>query len=91
MKFSEGRLLRYNDDIIRLFTIASLFWAIIGLGFGVFIALQLSYPELNLHYPWSTFGRLRPAHTTGVIFAFGGIPAFSYTCYIRLYARYYSS
>jgi cytochrome c oxidase cbb3-type subunit 1 len=39
---------------------------------GVYIALQLAYPQLNLDLPWTTFGRLRPLHTSAVVFAFGG-------------------
>ena len=39
---------------------------------GVFIALQLAFPALNLGLEWTTFGRLRPLHTSAVIFAFGG-------------------
>lgn len=73
--------MKYNDNIIRLFTVASLFWAIVGLSFGVFIALQLSYPELNFN-EWTNFGRLRPAHTTSVIFAFGGNVLFATSLYV---------
>jgi len=36
------------------------------------IALQLAYPALNFDLPWTNFGRLRPVHTSAVIFAFGG-------------------
>ena len=36
------------------------------------IALQLAFPALNLDLPWTNFGRLRPLHTSAVIFAFGG-------------------
>lgn len=61
----------YNDEIVKLFTLASLFWGLVGMLVGVLIALQLAYPELNLE-PYFTFGRLRPVHTSGVIFAFGG-------------------
>jgi len=39
---------------------------------GLVIALQLAYPDLNLGLPWTSFGRLRPVHTSGVVFAFGG-------------------
>ena len=38
---------------------------------GVYIAFELAYPWLNLA-PWINFGRLRPLHTSAVIFAFGG-------------------
>ena len=36
------------------------------------IALELAFPALNFDLPWTTFGRLRPLHTSAVIFAFGG-------------------
>jgi cytochrome c oxidase cbb3-type subunit 1 len=41
---------------------------------GVVIALQLAWPRI-FYFPeagWLNFGRLRPLHTSGVIFAFGG-------------------
>lgn len=62
----------YEDRVIRWFTIASIFWGFIGMGMGLFIALQLAFPELNFDSQYTTFGRLRPVHTSGVIFAFGG-------------------
>ncbi len=76
--------LTYNDDIIKKFTIASVFWAVAGFAVGVLIALQMAFPELNLE-PYLTFGRLRPLHTSAVIFAFGGNVLFatSYFCVQR--------
>ncbi|WP_322096029.1 cytochrome-c oxidase, cbb3-type subunit I [Pelagibius litoralis] len=62
----------YNDAVIRAGCIASLFWGIVGFLAGLVIALQLAFPVLNLDLPWTTFGRLRPVHTSAVIFAFGG-------------------
>ena len=47
-------------------------WGLVGFTIGVFIAFQLAYPALNLGLEWTTFGRLRPVHTSAVIFAFGG-------------------
>ena len=38
----------YNYEIVKLFTIASTFWALIGLFAGVYIASQLAFPALNL-------------------------------------------
>ncbi|MBA4781889.1 MAG: cytochrome-c oxidase, cbb3-type subunit I [Rhizobiales bacterium] len=61
----------YRDDVVRFGAIATLFWGIVGFLVGVLIAAQLSWPELNLE-PYFTFGRLRPLHTSAVIFAFGG-------------------
>jgi cytochrome c oxidase cbb3-type subunit 1 len=62
---------RYDDDVVRWGVIATMFWGIAGLLAGVFIAAQLAFPWLNLE-PWLNFGRLRPLHTSAVIFAFGG-------------------
>jgi cytochrome c oxidase cbb3-type subunit 1 len=62
----------YNDAIIRLGVIASTFWGVVGFLVGLVIALQLAFPALNFDLPWTNFGRLRPLHTSAVIFAFGG-------------------
>ncbi|MBX7502511.1 cytochrome-c oxidase, cbb3-type subunit I [Qipengyuania sp. YG27] len=62
---------RYDDEPIRWGVIATVFWAVVGMLVGLIIALQLAYPLLNME-PWLNFGRLRPLHTSGVIFAFGG-------------------
>ena len=82
----------YNYDIVRKFTLATTFWGIIGMAAGVFIALQMVFPDLNIE-PYLNFGRLRPVHTSAVIFAFGGNALFatSYfivqrTCHVRLYS-----
>ncbi|MEO7689050.1 MAG: cytochrome-c oxidase, cbb3-type subunit I [Sphingomonas sp.] len=63
---------RYDDEVIRWGVIATVFWCVVGLLVGVVIASQLAFPLLNLHSEYSTFGRLRPLHTSAVIFAFGG-------------------
>ena len=62
----------YNEKIVRMFTIASMFWGVVGFLVGVVIAFQLAFPALNLGLEWTSFGRLRPLHTSAVIFAFGG-------------------
>ncbi len=62
---------RYDDDLIRLGVIATLFWGVAGFLVGVVIATQMVFPMLNFE-PWFSFGRLRPLHTSAVIFAFGG-------------------
>lgn len=71
----------YNYDVVRKFTLATTFWGIIGMAAGVFIALQMVFPDLNIE-PWLSFGRLRPLHTSGVIFAFGGNALFATSYYI---------
>ena len=62
----------YNDEVVRKFVIAASFWGIVGFLVGIVIAFQLAYPILNLDLEWTSFGRLRPVHTSAVIFAFGG-------------------
>jgi cytochrome c oxidase cbb3-type subunit 1 len=61
----------YMDDVIRAGAIATLFWGIAGFLVGVIIAAQLAFPDLNFE-PYFNFNRLRPLHTSAVIFAFGG-------------------
>jgi cytochrome c oxidase cbb3-type subunit I len=62
----------YEDGIIRAGAIASTFWGVVGFLVGLVIALQLAFPVLNFDLPWTNFGRLRPLHTSAVVFAFGG-------------------
>ncbi|HWK52934.1 MAG TPA: cytochrome-c oxidase, cbb3-type subunit I [Hyphomicrobiales bacterium] len=70
----------YNDHVVRLFLLAAAVWGIVGMSIGVFVAAQLAWPALNFDVSWLTFSRLRPNHTFGVIFAFGG-SALMGTCY----------
>src|SRR5207344_3465571 len=62
----------YADGVIRAGVIATVFWGLAGFLVGDIIAWQLAYPILNLDLQWTSFGRLRPLHTSAVIFAFGG-------------------
>ena len=64
--------LSYNEAVVRQFVVATMFWGIVGFLVGLVIALQLAFPVLNLDIEWFSFGRLRPVHTSAVIFAFGG-------------------
>ncbi len=67
---TEG--LVYNDEVVKAGVIATTFWGLAGFLAGLVIALQLAFPALNFDLPWTNFGRLRPLHTSAVIFAFGG-------------------
>ncbi len=73
---------KYETELIRLFTIMTVVWGIVGMGIGVFIASQLAWPALNFDIEWISFGRLRPLHTNAVIFAFGGCALFATSYYI---------
>ncbi len=62
----------YNFGPVKLCTIAAIFWGIAGFTVGLYLSLELAFPAFNLDLPWINFGRLRPLHTSAVIFAFGG-------------------
>jgi cytochrome c oxidase cbb3-type subunit I len=81
----------YNLGPIKFAAAISVFWGIAGFTVGLLIASQLAWPVLNFDLPWTSFGRLRPLHTSAVIFAFGGnvLIATSFyvvqkTCRVRL-------
>ena len=67
---------KYDDAIVRKFMLATFVWGLVGMLVGLFIALQLALPALNVP-PFLTFGRLRPLHTNAVIFAFAGNAIFT--------------
>jgi cytochrome c oxidase cbb3-type subunit 1 len=67
-----ARLGKYYDDPIKVGVGLTLAWAIFGMFMGVWAAAQLAWPSLNFDTAWTSFGRIRPAHTSGVIFGFGG-------------------
>src|SRR6056297_3017437 len=64
----------YMDGVIRAGVIATALWGVVGFLVGTFIAFQLAFPVLNFEWAqgYMNFGRLRPLHTSAVIFAFGG-------------------
>ncbi|MEH6360309.1 MAG: cytochrome-c oxidase, cbb3-type subunit I [Amylibacter sp.] len=72
----------YQDSVIRAGVIATSFWGVVGFLVGVFIAFQLAFPALNFDIPFTTFGRVRPLHTSAVIFAFGGNALIATSFYI---------
>ena len=69
---APGRAGRYYDEPTRFGIYMTLIWAIIGMAAGVWVAALLYWPEATPLWPATSFGRLRPVHTTGVIFGFGG-------------------
>ncbi len=69
---SKDRLSSYYDDPIKAGIVLAMAWAVFAMFIGVWVATLLAYPELTFDQGWASFGRLRPVHTTGVIFGFGG-------------------
>ena len=74
----------YMDGPVRAGVIATTFWGVAGFLVGVFIAFQLAFPQLNFEWAqgYANFGRLRPLHTSAVIFAFGGNALIATSLYI---------
>jgi len=74
----------YMDGPVRAAAIATAFWGVVGFLVGVFIAFQLAFPVLNFDWAqgYLNFGRLRPLHTSAVIFAFGGNALLAASFYI---------
>jgi cbb3-type cytochrome c oxidase subunit I len=73
---SAFEVFTYDDQIVRMFVLATILWGFIGMLVGVLIALQLPFPAANFG-EYLTFGRLRPLHTNAVIFAFAGNAIFA--------------
>jgi len=59
-------------DPTKAGVVLALVWAVFGMFAGDWVAWLLAYPDLTFDSAWASFGRLRPVHTTGVVFAFGG-------------------
>src|SRR5262249_40614488 len=69
---SESRLQAYYDDPTKIGILLAMAWAVFGFFVGDWVAWLLANPNLTFDAAWASFGRLRPVHTTGVIFGFGG-------------------
>ena len=68
----QERLSRYYDEPTKAGIVLAMAWAVVGMFFGVWVAALLAWPDLTFDAAWASFGRIRPVHTSGVIFGFGG-------------------
>ncbi|MFN9067809.1 MAG: cbb3-type cytochrome c oxidase subunit I, partial [Bdellovibrionales bacterium] len=85
--------IKYDDDIVKKFVLATLAFGAIAFLVGLLAALQMAYWPLNFDLPWLTFGRIRPLHTNAAIFAFAGNAIFAgiyYSTQRLLKARMFS-
>jgi cytochrome c oxidase cbb3-type subunit 1 len=71
----------YFDAPIRVGSILTVFWGCVGFLVGIVVAAQLAWPDLNFG-PWFNFGRMRPLHTSAVVFAFGGTALMTTSFYV---------
>jgi cytochrome c oxidase cbb3-type subunit 1 len=68
----EDRFDHYYDEPTKFGIVVAMIWVVVGLFVGDWVAWQLVNPNLTFDAGWASFGRLRPVHTSGVIFGFGG-------------------
>ncbi|MDP1730917.1 MAG: cytochrome-c oxidase, cbb3-type subunit I [Devosia sp.] len=67
-----GRLNEYYDAPTKVGIGLTMVWGVIGMFVGAWVAWLLVFPDMTFDAPWASFGRLRPVHTSGVVFGFGG-------------------
>lgn len=76
----------YDDGIVRMFMVATIFWGLIATVAGLLVGLLLVLPNLwqGMDPKYSSllsFSRLRPLHTNAAIFAFAGNAIFAAVYY----------
>ncbi len=65
----SGYVYRHDDSASRLWMLSSVFWFVVVTTFGIVIATELAVPEAFSGIPWLMFGRARPVHVQGVLYA----------------------
>ena len=60
----------YQDKIVLRLIQFAMFWGIVAMAVGVYVAAELVWPGIDFGQPWLSFGRLRPLHTNGIVFGF---------------------
>ncbi len=78
---SELEYFKYDDQIVRMFVTATIFWGLIATLVGLIVAVLLVMPSLTAGWKWFSFARLRPVHTNAAIFAFAGNAIFAAVYY----------
>ena len=72
----------YYDDPTKAGIVLAMGWAVLGLVVGDWVAWQMVFPDLTFDAAWSSYGRIRPVHTTSVIFGFGGNALIATSLYV---------
>jgi cbb3-type cytochrome c oxidase subunit I len=58
-----------ENSASRNFMLSSMVWLVISMLVGLILALKMIYPGFLDGIPYLSFGRIRPIHTNGVLFA----------------------
>jgi len=67
----------YDNKVVKNFIYATIFWGIVAMAVGLYLALLFIFPKMTENISWLSFGRLRPLHTNAAIFAFVGNTIFA--------------
>lgn len=77
------RFLKVEENgTAKLFFLSSALWFVLGTLEGLTDATDMVAPDLLGGIPWLVFGRVRPMHTTTMIFGFAGSALVGASCYI---------
>jgi cbb3-type cytochrome oxidase subunit 1 len=69
---ADGRGPSVETRLIHAHGLAALITLLVSVTFGVIVALQLLVPDLGASVPWLSWGRLRYAHTQGIMLGWLG-------------------
>jgi cytochrome c oxidase cbb3-type subunit I/II len=67
----------YDDATPRAFLLMTAVWGLVAMLAGLLAALELAAPVHNMGLPFTSFGRLRPLHTSVAIIGFAGNAIFA--------------
>ncbi len=76
------RLQRYYDGPTKVALVLAMVFAVVGFAVGDWVAWLLYNPNLTFDAGWASYGRIRPLHTSAVIFGFGGNALIGTSLYI---------
>lgn len=78
---AQSQPFSYDDGIVRLFVMATLFWGLAATAGGLLVGILLVAPEIFEANDRLGFGRMRPVHTNLGVFAFVGNALFAAVYY----------
>lgn len=67
-----------SATLVRAHVLAALGAILIAITFGIIVSLQLLWPDLGAGVPWLSWGRLRFAHTQGIMLGWLGNAFFAF-------------
>ena len=69
---------RVETALVHAHGIAALVTLLLSIAFGVIVAFQFLYPDLGAGVAWLTWGRVRFAHTQGIMLGWLGNAFFAF-------------